>query len=533
MTEHLSSSSLAQLSEFVADQMGFYFPRERWLDLERGMRSVSRAFEFDDMESCVQWLVSLPPTRSRIETLARHLTVGETYFLRDRQSFDVLEAQVLPELINRRRATERRLRIWSAGCCTGEEPYSIAILLKRVIPDLEDWQITVLATDINPHFLNKAADGVYGEWSFRSGLPEYKERYFLKKSSGRFEILPEIKRIVTFSYLNLMEDSYPSLLNNTNAMDIIFCRNVLMYFGSEQAKQVVRKLHLSLLDGGWLVVSPCETSQALFEQFATVSFPATILYKKDNQHISVASPRSFGAKTHSPVESTTPLSFSPTAVPEMPIVNLLDESIAPDSPKPAMMESEQALYERAVIFYEQGCYEEAAQTLLLLLARDSGEGKAASLLAHVYANQGKLTEASRRSEQAVAADRLNPSFHILQAAILQEQGAIPEAVQALQRALYLEPNLVSAHFALGNIARRQGKVREAFRHFENARTLLGAYKSEQALPEFDGMTAGRLLEIIRSTAGAQVATVHGERMINPSASTAEEFLRKRVKDEPR
>jgi chemotaxis protein methyltransferase CheR len=204
MTECLSHSSLAQLSEFIADRMGFHFPRERWLDLERGMRSASRAFGFEDVESCVQWLVSSPVTRRQIEILASHLSVGETYFFRERQTFDVLEARVLPELINRRRDTGRRLRIWSAGCCTGEEPYSIAILLKRMLPDLEDWQITVLATDINPQFLQKAADGIYGEWSFRGVPAELKERYFAKRHNGRFEILPEIKGIVTFSYLNLM-----------------------------------------------------------------------------------------------------------------------------------------------------------------------------------------------------------------------------------------------------------------------------------------------------------------------------------------
>ena len=284
MTEHLSTSAFARLSQFVSEHLGFYFPPARRLDLERGMRSISRAFEFDDVESCVQWLLSSPISQSRIEILASHLTVGETYFFRERPSFDLLETRILPELIDRRRNTARRLRFWSAGCCTGEEAYSIAILLKRLLPDLADWQITILATDINPNFLKKAEDGVYGEWSFRGVSAELKEKYFAKRHNGRFEILPEIKRMVTFSYLNLMEEIYPSLLGNSNAMDIIFCRNVLMYFGSERAKEVVRKLRLSLLDGGLLIVSPCETSQVLYEQFTTANFPGITLYQKDNHN---------------------------------------------------------------------------------------------------------------------------------------------------------------------------------------------------------------------------------------------------------
>jgi chemotaxis protein methyltransferase CheR len=509
MTEHLSSSSLAQFSEFVTEHMGFYFPPERRLDLERGMRSISRAFEFDDMESCVQWLVSSPVTQSRIEILASHLTVGETYFFRERPSLDLLEARVLPELIERRRNSGRRLRLWSAGCCTGEEAYSIAILLKRLLPDLADWQITILATDINPNFLKKAEDGVYGEWSFRGVPAGLKEKYFAKRHNGRFEILPEIKKMVTFSYLNLMEETYPSLLSNTNAMDIIFCRNVLMYFGSERAKEVVRKLRLSLLDGGWLIVSPCETSHVLYEQFTTVNFPGAILYQKDN-HSSEISAFSFAAQTHSPLEAVPSFSLSVTPEPAIDTVEPQEEAIALEIIEIKEASQDETAYGKSLLLYEQGCYEEAARILSTLLERDPSDGKAASLLARVYANQGNLAEASRAAEQAVAVDKLNPSYHVLQATILQEQGAVLEATRALQRAVYLEPNFVFAHFALGNLARRQDKVREADRHFDNARTLLSGYSREQVLPEFDGMTAGRLLEIIRTTADIAAVTARDQ-----------------------
>jgi chemotaxis protein methyltransferase CheR len=532
MTECVSRSPLAQLSEFVADRMGLHFPRERWLDLERGMRSAARAFGFEDVEPCVQWLISAPVTRREIEVLASHLSVGETYFFREQQTFDVLEARVLPELINRRRGTDRRLRIWSAGCCTGEEPYSIAILLKRMLPDWENWQITILATDINPHFLRKAVEGVYGEWSFRGTSPEYKEKYFAKKTNGGYELLPEIKRIVTFSYLNLMEDGYPLLLNNTNGMDIIFCRNVLMYFGSERARQVVRKLHLSLVDNGWLIVSPCETSHVLFAQFAPINFPGAILYKK-GKHTSVGLPSGLEARIDFPPQSMPAIFVSGTPEPEITVAEPLAKPVRLEATELDGAEPEETLYGESLRLYEQGQYEEAAEKLSTLLARDPSDSKAAALLARVYANQGKLDEASRCSEQAVAADRLNPSCHMLQATILQEQGAIPEAARALQRALYLEPNLILAHFALGNIARRQEKVREAARYFANARALLGAYTPEQVLPEFEGMTAGRLMEIIRSAHGDPLAAAAGERSINSSASVPDRALRKSMSEDER
>ena len=239
-----------------------------------------------DGNSCIEWLLSSLPTRSQIEILASHLTVGETYFFRDKRLFKTLEESILPELIQLRRNSGRHLRIWSAGCSSGEEPYSIAILLSKMIPDIGDWGITILATDINMRFLQKAADGVYRHWSFRDIQPGIKEGFFNQKQDGRFEVLSRIRQMVTFSYLNLVEDAYPSLVNNTNALDIIFCRNVLMYFVPELASKVAPNLHRSLVDGGFLIVSPTESSIPIFSQFTTVRAPGTILYKKEARQAS-------------------------------------------------------------------------------------------------------------------------------------------------------------------------------------------------------------------------------------------------------
>ncbi|MGH8705397.1 MAG: CheR family methyltransferase, partial [Burkholderiales bacterium] len=266
------------MSEFLSACIGLHFPQERWRDLERGLAASARDFDLPDAETCARWLLSEPLTRKQIEVLASHLTVGETYFFREKRSIEILEQHVLPELLRSRRGAEQRLRIWSAGCCTGEEPYSVAMLLDRLILDPEAWNVTLLATDINPRFLRKAAQGVYGEWSFRDTPGWVRERYFKTRRDGRCELHPHVRKKVTFSYLNLADDVYPSLLNNTNAMDVILCRNVLRYFAAERARQVVGNLFRSLVDGGWLIVSPAEASNALFSPFSAVPFPGVVLY---------------------------------------------------------------------------------------------------------------------------------------------------------------------------------------------------------------------------------------------------------------
>jgi chemotaxis protein methyltransferase CheR len=492
MSHSLSDTLLPQLSEAIAAQMGLYFPKERWRDLERGMRSAARELGFHNIESCAQWMVSSPLTKSQLEVLASYLTVGETYFFRERRGFAVLEEHILPALIHARRATDKRLRLWSAGCCTGEEPYSLAILLSRVIPDWQDWHITILATDINANFLQKAASGVYGAWSFRDAPPEIRERYFRRTQEGRFEIFPELKKMVTFSSLNLAEDTYPSLLNNTNAMDVIFCRNVLMYFAPEQAKRCIQKLYHSLVDGGWLLVSPTEVSPLLFSPFVPVNFSGVTLYRKTRV-----------GETESGRSGETKIGSEErweTKFPDSPIPRFPHSVFAGAEEHPQGEELQPTPPVDAEALYEQGRYAEAVEKLVGWLVQDQDDVKAMTLLARAYANQGKLAEALGWCDRAIATDKLNVRFHYLRATILQEQGALAEATRSLKGALYLDPDFALAHFALGSLAQRQGKLRESQKHFENALALLRACPQEEIVPESEGMTAGRLIEVIVSTA---------------------------------
>lgn len=496
---------LSQFSDFIGARLGLHFPRERWRDLERGIDSAARDFAQADAQTCIEWLMSHSLTKREIEMLASHLTVGETYFFREEKSFAALETHVLPELIRRRRDGEKYLRIWSAGCCTGEEPYSVAILLSRMIPDLDDWTLALLATDINPHFLRKVSSGQYSEWSFRATPSWIRERYFTRTAGDRFEVDPRIRRLVTSSYLNLAEDAYPSLLNNTNAMDIIFCRNVLMYFSKERAQEVIHNLYRCLVEGGWLIVSPSETSHVLFSEFVTVNYPGVILYKKD----SVAGHRRLDAPFPRwseeppvpfwpPVNATTPEPtprLAPTVAEAQPAA-AADRKTEAARPDPLG---------QARVLYGQDRYDEAVETLQAALAREPGNTGAMALLARTLANQGRLAEALAWCEKAVVAGKLDPASHYLLAIILQERGQAEDAVASLKRALYLDPDFVLAHFALGNLARQQGRHGESERHFQNALSILNGYPQDEPLPESEGMTAGRLREIIRAALARETA----------------------------
>ncbi|HYS43651.1 MAG TPA: protein-glutamate O-methyltransferase CheR, partial [Geobacteraceae bacterium] len=393
MTRTINDQLLSQFSEFVTARFGLHFPRKRWRDLARKAVAAGEQFGYPDPSACIRWLLSTQLTRSELDTLAGCLTIGETYFFREQKSFDLLESQILPALISSRRGKEQRLRIWSAGCSTGEEAYSIAILLRKMIADLAEWHITILATDLNPFALGKAVRGEYSDWSFR-GVPRgVKERYFTRNGEGRFEIAAAVRKMVTFAQLNLAEDPFPSLANNTNAMDIVFCRNVLMYFAEERMAKAVEQFHHSLVAGGWLLVSPCETSQTLFRRFETVSFHDAVMYRKEGHgrpampvpvfHVggmpTVPLPPMMTVAGMAPPPPYTPPPAQPVPVPE----TTQPAAATPLSP-----------YDEALALYRKGHYAEAATKLSGVAAKgaresgSAGHGKAAALLARIFANQG-------------------------------------------------------------------------------------------------------------------------------------------------
>jgi chemotaxis protein methyltransferase CheR len=235
-------------------------------------------------------LASLPAGSEEWQRLAGRLRVGETYFFRDRETCDALLHEVLPRVIAERRARgDLRLRLWSAGCATGEEPYTLAILLHHLLPDLPEWTVRIAATDVDPDALAAARRGEYSAWALRE-LPAWaRERYFERRERGGGTLAPEIRRMVTFSAHNLAGQAGPAGVAapagppafGLGAMDVVLCRNVVMYFTPEARAATVRALREALVDGGWLVLSPAEASPELMRPLVPVRVGGTTLHRRE------------------------------------------------------------------------------------------------------------------------------------------------------------------------------------------------------------------------------------------------------------
>lgn len=432
----LPDAQLVRCGELLTSYFGFEFSPDRWPELERAFAAAAPELGCGDSQSCQEWLLSSSPGPAQLRILASHLTIGETYFFREPAAFGVLRQSILPPLIDQRRKSGRQLRLWSAGCSTGEEAYSIAIELARLLPDINEWDISLLATDINPYFLAKAQLGVYRNWSFRDGKSGLMEGFFKHITGDEYAILPRLKELVSFANLNLIDDNYPSPATGTNAMDVIFCRNVLMYFRPDHAAAVIDKLSRCLVEGGWLIVSPVEVPLLSRPDLHAFRLPGVIIHQKK----------------------------TPSAMPWL----------IPESEKPDLRRS--------------------APLPLPPIWPPNAEAMAG--LARAAANQGRLEEALTWCGRALEKDRLNPAWNYLHATILLERGEIATAAAALRRTLYLDHYCVMAHYTFGNLMARQGKPAAAQRHYRNARELLTSMQPDHLLAESEGMTAGELDDMI-------------------------------------
>jgi chemotaxis protein methyltransferase CheR len=465
MNRKLTDEELSMVCDVIASRMGLHFPVEKWAMLRRNLVLTAGEFGFHDMTGFIQWLLSAPLNKEQIEILVAHLTISETYFWREPQVFTALTDFILPELIRSKKKGERNIRIWSAGCSTGEEPYSIAIALHKTIQKIEDWNITILATDINPKALDKAVTGIYSAWSFRNSPTWLKSTWFHNNENRQYEIIPEIKKMVTFSCLSLIE---MSAISNVGTMDIIFCRNVLMYFTPGWINKIADSFFHALTEKGWFVVSSCELSSNLFPKFTTVNFPGAVLYRKGKN----GSAYSCNIPSDEKPESFSDIAFLTTEVSAKMVTKEVTKVITKvvkkeEYPQPIVKDPEESFTDKIFAI-------------------------------RLLANLGQPEEALSICNEAIASYKLAPGLYFLRASILQELDKYSEAIASLKQVIYIDPNYIMGHFTLGNLFFRQGNVKNAKQYFKNALELLKAASDNDILPESEGLSVKYIREIINS-----------------------------------
>lgn len=420
--------------------LAFYADRDELLAELIGQRMSQ--LQLSDCCAYEAFLVNGETGRVEMDVLIAQMTIGETYFFRDLNQFEAIRDVILPDIMERKKDA-RELRIWSAGCATGPEPYSLAILLADEMADqMAGWQIGIYATDLNREYLVQAAQGKYREWAFRAMQDAVRSRCFTQEGH-LWAIHSRYKERIEFRQMNLIASKPPKHLLAHKPFDLILCRNVMIYFAPEVIRALIGRFHESLAVGGWLVVGACEYNAENYSAFRTIEAARARLYQK------------------------------------MPAVQAVKTAAeVPPAPKPPV-----AIVHPPVTVHPPATVHPAAEDLAGL---------------RQLADRGDWQGAAAYGQLLLTRNGLNPTIYFYQALIFENLEKPDESERSLRRAIYLDRNFALAHYHLGVALKRNQRVAEAARAFGNVVRVLAGMPVEAMVPGGSGLTVAELKELTKT-----------------------------------
>ncbi|QNM97539.1 CheR family methyltransferase [Chitinimonas koreensis] len=439
------------LAERIAAELGLDFSADRRLRLHAALAQAEHAGYRPD---------------GSLDALLPFLVVGETYFLRDPDTLAALRRELLlPLLAVREAAGERRLRLWSAACCTGEEAWTLLFLLDELLgPALPDWRIEFLATDLNPAYIEHASAGRYGDYAFRQADPAWRDRYFAAEGKD-WRLRPQWRGRIRFAVHNLAQDDYGVAGDDPAGYDLIVCRNVLMYLTPAVVRHSLRQLQARLAADGRLLLAAAESGLA-----AAAGFEGRLLglgYAIDARPPAVADDA--GAEPAAPVPSPPPPREAARGrrpkTPQRPPARPLP-AVAPAEADPATPDA-------------------------------AAPAAAAQRLAEARrcADRGELGRAREACGEAIRLAPLQRDGYWLLALVEVAADRHAAALQVLQKLAYLEPDLIMAAYLAAQLRFRLGQAREAERERAHCLRLLDGCADDAVLPLGDGLGVVQLRQL--------------------------------------
>jgi len=457
---------LQQFKDVISSHTGLNIREKDDELLSRMLPVRMKSATFGEPERYFSLLQSnTPASKQEWKELIRLLTTGESYFFRDQGHFYLLQNIILPQLI-KTKGDNHTLRIWSAGCSSGEEPYSVAILLDRFFHDLKGWDVFILGTDINEDSIEKARQGVYTDWSFRR-MEEDVHRQYFTRNKDIWRIDERIKKMVIFREGNLITDKVSSRNAEIRNMDIIICRNVFIYFKNEEAVSGVINQCIPILnEGGYLITGHGELYGNDFPCLQKKLFPEAVIYIK-NSGYKKKTPE-FKEQTQTRAVGITktmkaPLSASPRKVKK--------------SPREAVRKGKEVVGGR------------------------SGDFDRELSVAMTCANSGDYEKAESSCRIAIRINALSAEPYFLLAHIAEAKGDVEEAKNFLKKVIYLDPSCVAAYLEISGLYQKENDLPRAKKMRSTAMEHLQLLPSQAAVPPYDS-TAGELIKYVEYMMGA-------------------------------
>jgi len=479
--QQLTAEEHLKFHDYLILHSGLHFERRNYKVLERGLDNRMTALRINSFSDYFEYLNQNRERRQELQKLLQFLTVGETFFFRYNAHFEALIRVVVPGLIKGGR--NRSIRILSAGCSTGEEPYSIAMAIMNALPDWRKLDIKIFATDINSRSLRRAREGVYNSWKIRVTDKSYLERYFYRVGES-YVVNDEVKSLVDFSYLNLqLSEQLPA-----NSFDVVFCRNVMIYFTTATTKKVVDKFAEALNPGGYLFLGHSETLSNISSRFERHILAGGFYYiKKSDAEVDTGQPL---ARKLSPAKA---------AVDKKPVERALP---AIKSPSPGAIQHKkpdiEAIFTTGLNSMYQGNYVGAAALIEELLRMEPDHTGAIMAEGEIHLMCGRVEEALECFNKALSLNDLLAEGYFLRGFLYEMRDRIKDALDEYRKAVLLKMDFVMPHYNLGKLYFRSGDVRSSSREFRNSLKMLEKAGRETIIPFSGGLSREVFLEQLRN-----------------------------------
>ena len=504
-TETISAQLRENFVNLIAQQTGIEIRSQNYGSLSDNILSRVKALHLASPQAYYDLLASLDSRgEEEWQQFVCLVTNRESYFFRDKGQFALLRQSILPELIRQNQRT-KILRICSAGCSTGQEPYSLAILLRELIPDIDTWSVNIYGIDINRESLDHALKGLYNVWSFRQVEDEIKDRYF-KNLAGYYQLDPQVKRAVKFQQVNLVRDPLPRLESDIREMDLIICRNVFIYFTDQAIARVVEKFFNTLKMNGYLLTGHAELGSHHLKAFHSKLFPESVIYQKRSSSFTTGTTGASTVSRYQPPEAkpsaleTLSQQLEKTQIKLNQTSHLLGKKApyqatvtTPAKPETPVSANQAGLIQEARTLLQSKSYHLAQKKLEQLLQTDPKNANACCLMAEIKANLGQYDQAQEWCQKATGFNAFDAKPYHLLAHIAEEQGNLESAKQALKKIIYLEPQAVPAYVNLANLYQQEGDRQRANKMQQSALKILQSLPSDQTFEELGQITADELI----------------------------------------
>jgi chemotaxis protein methyltransferase CheR len=529
----LSPDDSSLFQELVIEASGLRFEESRNQSLHLALWQRLQHRGYDSYREYYNFLKFHPEGRLEMRELLDLITIGETYFFRIKAQFDVLMRFILPEIIQKKvDSGDKCICAWSAGCSRGDEAYSIAIAMMEVLPSYSEWNISILGTDINRNGIACSEEAIYVEKDIGHLEKEYLEKYFNIRGST-YLLKDDVKALVRFEYHNLAKD--PFMHERMQNADIIFCRNVIIYFDSQTTQRVIENFYDCLAQDGYLFLGPTETLWQITNKFERVEFPQTFIYKKTLNPAQEDTMKPFMAVPEVEIKDLT-LSVAPTPALYQnwsgdafaPGIEKHHSGSIPDASLSSCFESkptgsgiegltspEKTDTEKSFFPFElrSGTQEIPGPPEQIekpwdvafpsssnnMIAQNKNYFLACLTKATVLANEAKYKEAADILRKIIVADNLSVEAYYLLGVLSYKSGDLKEAETQFRKVIYVTPDSVLPYFNLGNMYLYQKKFREAAREFRNAIRLLEKRPKDEQVRFCEDFTVEFLLRACRNT----------------------------------